>query len=309
MRRILSIIFTTTLLFSGMATSANAGASSIKSISWDKKAVNVGSLDPDKSDAKATLRIKAKDSDGVYGVLAVILNPKASGGPASAVLEFELTSGSSENGTWTAVARNFHPQNSGTWIVSNVYIVDYAGRSLKKENKKSGLGGKGAKLKVTNENKSVPKVTVSVINKSSETCETKDVATCVQVPYEISVKAKTGAPLKNAKVRLVVCYDTEYEECTMTNLGKTDSKGKLRKKFYPSVFLNSDRKPDWSDDEFLSSDKLVAYVSVLPTSKTTYANQTSKVFYLDNKFCENQHWYPADYDWFEDDEPMKPSTC
>jgi hypothetical protein len=75
------------------------------------------------------------------------------------------------------------------------------------------------------------------------------------------------------------------------------------------VFLNSDRKPDWSDDEFLSSDKLVAYVSVLPTSKTTYANQTSKVFFLDNEFCENQHWYPADYDWFEDDEPMKPSTC
>jgi len=311
MRRILSVALVTALLLSGLATSASAGPSSIKSISWSKKSVNTGSLDPDKLDAKATLRIKVKDSDGVYGVLAVILNPKAKGGPASSVLELELTSGSSENGTWTAVARNFNSQNAGTWIVSKVYVVDYFGRSLTKENEKTGLGGKGAKLKVTNGKKSVPKVTVSVINKSSETCETKDVATCVQVPYEISVKAKSknNKPLKSAKVRLVVCYDTEYEECTMTNLGKTDSKGKLRKKFYPSVFLNSSIKPDWSDYEFLSSDKLVAYVAVLPTSKTTYAYQATKVFYLDNKFCEDQHWYPADYDWLEDDDPTKPSTC
>jgi hypothetical protein len=311
MRRILSVAVVTALLLSGLVTSASAGSSSIKSISWNKQSVNTGSLDPDKTDAKATLRIKVKDSDGVYGVLAIILNPRAKGGPASSLLELELTSGSSENGTWTAVARNFHPQNAGTWIVSKVYVVDYAGRSLTKENKKSGLGGEDAKLKVTNGERSVPRVSVSVINKSSETCKTKDVATCVQIPYEISVRAKTknNLPLSDAKVRLVVCYDTEYEECTMRHLGRTDSKGKLKKKFYPSVFLNSDIKPDWSDYELLSSSDFVAYISVLPTRKTTYAVQKSSVFYLDNKFCEDQHWYPDDYDWIEDDEPTKPRTC
>lgn len=311
MRRLISIAVTSSLLFSGFATSANAGSSSIKSISWSKKSVNTGNLDPDKSDAKATLRIKVKDSDGVCGVVAGVSNPKAKGGPGYSVLELELNSGSSENGTWTAVASDFNSRNSGTWIVAIVYVTDCFGRLLKKQNLKSGLGGNSGKLKVNNGSKSIPKVAAVAINAYSESCITSDASSCTQIPYEVAVKAKTknGKPLKGAKVRLTVCYDDTWEDCSYITLGITDSKGKVRKEFYPSAFLNTDNSPDWSDGGVFSNSEFIAYVTVLPTRKTAYAWQSSDSFILSNTFCNSEHWYPADYDYLEDEYPIKPSSC
>jgi hypothetical protein len=284
MRRFIAVTVTVALLLTGLATSANAGPSSIKSIGWNKKSVNTGSLDPDKSDAKATLRIKVKDTDGVCGVVAGISNPKAKGGPYYSVLALELNSGSSESGTWTAVASDFNSRNSGTWIVSIVYVTDCFGRELKKKNLKSGLGGEKAKLKVTNGDKKVPKVTASAVSDYSDTCETSYDPSCIPIPYEVSVKAKTknGKPLKGAKVRLTVCYDDTYEDCSFFTLGKTDSKGKLRKQFFPTKFLDSDNSPDWADGGVFSNDEYLAYVTILPTKKTPYTWQSSPTMILYN---------------------------
>lgn len=311
MRRLLAVNLVTALLLGGLATSANAGSSTIKSISWSKKSVNTGNLDPDKSDATATLRIKVKDSDGVCGVLAGVSNPKAKGGPTYSILELELKSGSSENGTWTAVASDFNSRNSGTWIVSIVYVTDCFGRLLKKQNLKSGLGGKSGKIKVNNGSKSIPKVSVTAINSLSESCTTSAPSTCTQIPYDLDVKVNTknGKPLKSAKVRLIVCYDDSWEDCSYITLGTTDSNGKVRKQFYPSVFLDTVNSPDWSDGGVFSNSEFLAYVAVLPTSKTAYAWQSSKTLLLSNTFCESEHWYPEDYDYFEDEEPIEPSTC
>lgn len=277
-------------------TPVQAGSSSVVSISWNKKTVNTGKLDPDSSDAKATLRIKAKDSDGVCGIVAAASNPKAKGGPAYTVRELENVSGSSENGTWSAVFDDFNSRNTGTWIVSYVTVIDCFSRTLKQKNLKSGLGGSSAKLKVTIGSKTLAKVTVKEVNTESMNCETAD-GKCVQTPYALSIQVKDAKKkaLVGATVRLRVCNDFEEFEswnCSYINLGKTNKKGKLDVSFYPNQFVDAGETPDWADSS-LSNDYLFdAEILVLPTKKTAYSFSKKSIF-LDNEYCHD--FVYADY--------------
>jgi hypothetical protein len=283
---------------------AQAGSSSIVSISWNKKTVNTGTLDPDRSDAKATLRIKAKDSDGVCGIVAAASNPKAKGGPTYTVRELENVSGSSENGTWSATFNDFNSRNTGTWIVSYVTVIDCYSRTLKQKNLKTGLGGSSAKLNVTLGSKSLAKVTVKQTNTSSMNCETAD-GKCVQTPYALAIDVKDGKKkaLAGAKVRLRVCNDYEELEswsCSYISLGKTNKKGKLNVSFYPSQFFDSGTAPDWADGSLEDDSFFEAEVLVLPTKKTAFS-YSKKIFYLDNEYCSDAYY--ADYGL------TQPSTC
>jgi len=269
------------------STPAQAGSSSVVSISWNKKSINTGNLDPDKSDASATLRIKVKDSDGVCGIVAAASNPKAKGGPSYTVRELENVSGSSENGTWTATFNDFNSRNTGTWIVSVVTVIDCFGRTLKQKNLKSGLGGSSGKLKVTIGTKTLAKISVKHTNIASMNCETAD-GTCVQIPYELSIQISDGKKkaLKGATVRIRVCEDTASElwYCSYVNLGKTNDKGKLDATFYPAAFLDSEDSPDWADGLLIEGASLKAEILVLPTKKTavSWGNET---IVLQNTYC------------------------
>jgi hypothetical protein len=286
-------------------TPAQAGSSSVVSISWNKKTVNTGNLDPDRSDAKANLRIKAKDSDGVCAILAGVANPKAKGGAAYAVRELENVSGSSENGTWTATFDDFDSRNTGTWLVVAVTVIDCYGRTLKQKNLKSGLGGSSAKLKVTIGSKKLAKISVQQTGTSSMNCQTAD-GTCVQTPYSLSIQVKDGKKkaLTGATVRIRVCdeYDEDLESryCSYENLGTTDAKGNLTASFFPSLFLSTDNTPDWADGNASNGSTMEAEILVLPTKKTAFT-WSDKTIYLENVYCSDNVW--------EIYSPDKPSTC
>lgn len=269
------------------STPAQAGSSSVTSVSWNIKSLNVGGLDPDKSDGKATLRIKAKDSEGVCGIIAAISNSKArKTGISFAFREFENISGSSENGTWSATFNEFGLKNTGVWIVEEITVFDCYGRTLKQKNKKTGLGGANGKLKVTLGTKSVPKIAVSTL-KSDNYCSNTD--QCGEsAPYKIAVTVidSKRKPIKGASVRLIVCEDflETLDYCSYVNLGKTNNKGKLTSSFYPSLFFDKGKAPDWVDGPVGDESKLLGYIAVLPTKKSTYAIH-SKSVKLDNSFC------------------------
>ena len=275
------------VLISVLAPSpAQAGSSSVVSISWNKKTVNTGNLDPDRSDAKATLRIKARDSDGVCGIVVSASNPKAKGGPTYSIRELENVSGSSENGTWSAIFDDFNSRNTGTWIVSQVTVIDCFGRTLKQKNLKSGLGGSNAKIKVTIGSKSLAKISVKEIGVASMNCATAD-GKCVQTPYTLSIQVKDGKKkaLANATVRLQVCNDT-YDSwyCSYVNLGKTDKKGNLDATFYPAFLFDSPVTPDWADGSLDYESLLEAEIMVLPTKKTAFS-WSNKTTFLENDYC------------------------
>lgn len=263
------------------ATPAQAGSSSVTSVSWNVKTLNVGSLDPDKSDAKATLRIKAKDTEGVCGIIAAISNSKArKTGVSFAFREFENISGSSENGTWSATFNEFGVQNTGTWIVEAITVIDCFGRTLKQNNKKSGLGGANGKLKVTLGTKSSPKIAVSAL-KTDNYDET---------PYKLAITVidSKKKPVKGASIRITVCEDflDTLDYCSYVNLGKTNSKGKLTASFYPALFYDKGNTPDWATGPVGDESKLLGYISVLPTKKFSYA-LFSKSVKLDNSYCSD----------------------
>jgi len=288
------VVFPVTIavLISVLAPSpAHAGSSSVVSISWNKKTVNTGNLDPDRSDAKANLRIKVKDSDGVCGIVASASNPKAKGGPTYSIRELENVSGSSENGTWSATFDDFNSRNTGTWIVSQVTVIDCFGRTLKQKNLKSGLGGSNAKLQVTIGSKKLAKISVQQTSTASMNCESAD-GTCVQTPYSLSIQVKDGKKkaLAGATVRIRVCeeYDEDLESwnCNYVNLGTTDNKGKLDATFYPALFFDSEASPDWADGSLGNVSLLEAEILVLPTKKTAFS-WSSETIYLQNTYCSD----------------------